>query len=247
MERYHETVSCFGTMFSGNVIGEKMPAHYAETVHATVQALSRLAHSDVRKRLQEFHRLAHDERAPVLLSHDSEILSNFESEFWPSCFVHLFPRGDCQERVEKGRDRGLPSFRWAKCLITRNDYLGWRNDVEFVSSLYNVLLRRDQLRAVYLAFEKRDFLSDADVESIAAITSHDFVSEVLVSGDCSTVREVLRRKNLDDKVRSAMDALEMCQRRVRGLEFEKSSTHFRFWHFVSGVGLFFTLLRALFA
>ena len=59
-------------------------------------------------------------------------------------------------------------------------------DVEFISSLYNVLLRRDQLRAAYLVVVKNQVLSAADVDNIAGITSHDFVSEVLASGDCSS-------------------------------------------------------------
>ncbi len=74
------------------------------------------------------------------------MLSIFDPDFWPHCFVDLFFRGDCQERVATGRQTFLPGFRWAKCLLTRHDFRGWSTNIEFVVSLYNILLRRAQMK-----------------------------------------------------------------------------------------------------
>ena len=38
--------------------------------------------------------------------------------------------------------------RWAKVLLTRDDFSLWRMDVEFVASVYDIHLRRDQMGAV---------------------------------------------------------------------------------------------------
>ena len=58
--------------------------------------------------------------------------------------------------------------------------------MEFISLFYNVLLRRDRMCAAYLVVTKNSVLFAADVDNIADFTSHDFVSEVLASGDCSS-------------------------------------------------------------
>ena len=244
MKQYRVFERCAEEMSAGNTC----TVRYAQSVHATVAALSRLAHEDVRKRLEEFHRLARGMKTAVLLGHDREFLSSFDSDFWPSCFVHLFPRGDCQERVPKYRQRNrhryLPPFIWAKVLLTRSDYRGWRMDVEFIACVYNVFLRREQMRSVYLATQREDFLSPEDAKTVSEVTSLDFVSEVLASGDCNSVHEVLRRKNLDVKLRRSMETLQLCQRRVRGSDSEKGNMVFRFTAlriFNGCSSLFFTL------
>ena len=67
--------------------------------------------------------------------------------FWHSCFVRLFPRGDCAERFSE-RLTFLPFGRWAECLLSRADADHWRTDVEFMASVYNIFLRRGQVNAV---------------------------------------------------------------------------------------------------
>ena len=119
---------------------------------------------------------------PVFVSKD--MLSSFDPEFWPHCFVDLFFRGDCAERVAGGRQAPMPAHRWAKCLLTRADFKGWRTNLEFVACLYNILLRRSQMRSVHLVMVKESRLSAADIQVLAEISARDFVSEALASGDC---------------------------------------------------------------
>jgi hypothetical protein len=110
-------------------VAATLGADYAEAVHAAVHALTQLTHKDIKERLVEFHRLDQSKQTPLQIKHTSEFLSNFDPDFWPSCFVHLFPRGDCLERALRPRATWIPDFRWAKCLITRADFRGWRMDV----------------------------------------------------------------------------------------------------------------------
>ena len=99
--------------------------------------------------------------------------------------MRLFPRGDCAEKC-LARTSILPSWRWAKCLLTRADFSLWRRDVEFVASLYNVFLRRDQVGAVEAAIKGSRF-SSANLADIQQITAKDLVAQALSSGDVNSV------------------------------------------------------------
>ena len=116
-------------------------------------------------------------------------------------------------------------------------------DVEFVACLYNVLLRRSQLRAVQMTMRQLAF-SSADTQALQETTASDLVAHALASGDCNSVRDVLRRKKLDDKLRTTFHYMHMAQRRVHGSEAQRETIHFKFramriWHGCSS--LFFTL------
>ena len=116
-------------------------------VATAVEALTKLHHQETLSKLQDFVRRDKDVCNELTIVHANEFLSSRNPLFWCSCFMRLFPRGDCAERCPQ-RSTPLPSWRWAKCLLTRFDSCLWRQNVEFIASLYNVFLRRDQINAV---------------------------------------------------------------------------------------------------
>ena len=119
----------------------------ALAVAEAVEGIAKLNHKDVLKKLEEFAAGQTSRYTTLVFSHGEQFLRSKDPLFWCMCFVRLFPRGDCAERCDERRS-SLPSWRWAKCLLTRADNNLWRLDVEFVASLYNIFLRRDQMQAV---------------------------------------------------------------------------------------------------
>ena len=155
--------------------------------------------------------------------------------------MRLFPRGDCAERCLE-RPTHLPSWRWAKFLLTRGDFSLWRLDVEFVASLYNVFLRRDQISAVEASM--KGSLSHANVNKIQKVTASGLVAHALSSGDVNSVRSLLKQKNLHGPLKQTFQRMQIIQRSVRGSEAEKDSIMpkffgLRLWSGCSS--LFFTL------
>ena len=74
-------------------------------IAAAVEALAKLHHKDTLSKLRQF--AAQDSTTgmtSVIIEHATEYMSNREPLFWFSCFVRLFPRGDCAmncpERVQ---------------------------------------------------------------------------------------------------------------------------------------------------
>ena len=116
-------------------------------VEAAVHALRALTNKKMREKLTAAAQHLERGDPDVRMTHREQFLNNFEKDFWASCFLDLFPRGDCQERSL--RRKQCPDWKWAT-LITRVDARRWRRSREFVACLYNVLLRRSQLRAVKL-------------------------------------------------------------------------------------------------
>ena len=95
--------------------------------------------------------------------------------------MRLFPRGDCAEKCH-GRSTKLPSWRWAKCLLTRADFPYWRMDVEFTATVYNIFLRRDQVRAVEASIKiSQGNLDKNNLESLQSITARDLVAQAMSS------------------------------------------------------------------
>ena len=130
--------------------------------------------------------------------------------------MRLFPRGDCAEKCLE-RSTSLASWRWAKCLLTRADFALWRLDVEFIASLYNLFLRRDQIGAVE-ASVKRAKHSNLDLEELQKVTATNLVTHALSSGDVNRVRDLLKRKNLDGPSRSTFN---ICSSSNAGFEGPK--------------------------
>ena len=156
-----------------------------------------------------------------MVTHTSDFLTNRNPLFWFSCFVRLFPRGDCAEKCVE-RPTHLVPWRWAKCLLTRRDFALWRQDVEFVASLYNVFLRRDQVNAVE-AFYRSQVFTQSELEELRGLTAASLIANALSSGDVNSVRALLRKKNLEAPIQRAFRSMQTIQRRVRGPEAEKDN------------------------
>ena len=145
--------------------------------------------------------------------------------------MRLFPRGDCAEKCH-GRSTMLPAWRWAKCLLTRVDFPYWRLDVEFVASLYNIFLRRDQVAAVE-ASVRSSKLTDDNLNDLQT-TATGLVAQALSSGDVNSVRDLLKKKDLDAPIQKTFRRMQIIQRSVRGSEAEKDNlipkfTALRIW------------------
>ena len=223
---------------------ERLKLEQAKAARAAAHALAELHNRDVVKQLRESIQVDLKKAAVLEITFDPKPLRNRDPDFWSFTFVHLFCRGDCQEGGAMGqRTAAIYARRWAKCLLTRADFKGWRMDVEFVASVYNILLRREQIKNVELTLKRSPF-SAADAHEIAKVDASDLVGAMLESGDCNTVREVLRKKKLDWKVRALFQKMQMIHRRTPGSEADKDALHNKFfamrvWNGCSS--LFFTL------
>ena len=191
-----------------------------------VEALGKLTHKEARAKLAAF--AARDqgrEGAALEVPFSNAFLSSGDPLFWYSCFVRLFPRGDCLERWN-ARSTTLPSWRWAKCLLTRADCSLWRRDVEFVASLYNIFLRRDQVSGVEATLRTLDA---GEMQQIQSLTADGLVRHALSSGDVNSVTTLLKKKGLELPVRVAFQKIQVSQRRVRGSEAEKDNIYPKFF------------------
>ena len=128
------------------MLNEKKIKH-AEYYAAAVKGINELANAKVTDQLKAWARSERADMDTLTIAHGNVFLSSKTPNFWASCFVSLFPRGDCQEMCS-ARVTRLPSSKWAKCLLNRADAVSWRKDVEFVATLFNVFLRRDQMNKV---------------------------------------------------------------------------------------------------
>ena len=155
-----------------------------------------------------------------MILHSTEFVVTSDPLFWYSCFVRLFPRGDCLEKCFE-RSVHLPSWRWAKCLLTRSDTALWRTDVEFVASLYNIFLRRDQVSAVEATVKRLDF-NEGTRKALHSLTAAGLMATALASGDVNSVRAVLK-KNLEEPIGKALREMNIAQSKVRGSEAERDN------------------------
>ena len=125
---------------------EKKARERVEAISIAVQALAALHLKEISNKLKTMMQHEKGQKAPLDIHHSREFLNNNDPLFWYSCCTRLFPRGECAEKIK--RTSTLPSWRWAKCLLTRADFPLWRLDVESVASLFNIFLRRAQVGAV---------------------------------------------------------------------------------------------------
>ena len=211
-------------------------------VAEAAEAFSRMHHKEAQKQLQQFLQQQQQDEQKIVVPYESDFLRSTDPNFWYSCFVRLFPRGDAQEKSVR-RMTHIPSWRWAKTLLTRADCSLWRCNVEFVACLYNVFLRREQISAVEILMKTRT-LSPSQLGELETLTADGLVAHALASGDVHSVRDLLRRKNLEAPLRLAFSTMQMIQRRVRGSDSEKDGLipqflAMRVWGGCSS--LFFTL------
>ena len=89
--------------------------------------------------------------------------------------------------------------------------------MEFIASLYNLFLRREQIGAVE-ACVKRAKHSNLDLEELQKVTATNLVTHALSSGDVNSVRDLLKRKNLDGPLRNTFN---ICSSSNAGFEGPK--------------------------
>ena len=107
----------------------------ATAIAVAVDALSKLQHKEVKKKLKELVEEQEKEVCKIqTVVHDTTFLKNTDPAFWFACFVRLFPRGDCAERCRE-RAVALSPWQWVRCLLKRADAPQWRTNVEFVAAL----------------------------------------------------------------------------------------------------------------
>ncbi len=220
---------------------QELRRKHAVALAAAVQGIADLSHQDVYKRLAAWAAQDTGKRPALLLTHGKQFFSSRDANFWGACFVRLFPRGDCQENCDD-RATPLPHAKWAKNLLTRADFSLWRMDVEFTASVYNIFLRREQMAAVEA--HVRQVRTTLDVDRLCEVTATGLIQSALASGDFNSVREGLRKKNLDAPVQAVLKNLQICLRSVRGSEGERDALLYKFraMHIWSGCSsLFFTL------
>ena len=97
------------------------------------------------------------------------------------------------------------------------------------------------MRAVHIEVSK---LSSREVELLSKVSADDILNAARASGDCDTLRKILRTDGLDDALKSTFRHMQTAQRNVRGSEASKTSlqnkfTAVRLWSGCSS--LFFTL------
>ena len=192
-------------------------AQKVKAVAEAVEALGDLHHKETMAKLKEFVAQNRSvDTASLVISHSADFFRSNDPLFWFSCFVRLLPRGDCAQKCLERSGPHLPAWRWAKCLLTRADFPLWRQDVEFVASLYNFFLRRDQIGAVEAYAASAPF-KEGEVEDLHQVTATGLVAQAMSSGDVNCVRDALRKKNLDKTVERAMRKLLIVQRSVKHL------------------------------
>ena len=165
----------------------------AKAATDAVYLLRKLTGQEAGEKLEAATKHLHSQDEYLSVTHKAVLLSNFYPDVWVSCFIDLSPRGDCQEKYR--RLRWLKDKVWAKTLIERGDFKCWRISLEFVASAYNVLLRRSQLTAVRLFVAAH---AESVVSELADICHQDIVAQMMASGECDSVRELLRKRGSVD-------------------------------------------------
>ena len=83
-------------------------------------------------------------------------------------------------------------------------------------------LRRAQVAAVEASVKSQSF-TRGQQDELQALTATGLVAHALSSGDVNSVRDALRRKNLDAPIQTALRRMQVAQRNVRGSEAEKDN------------------------
>ena len=225
-------------------LAQEKRAERMRAVAEAVQALAKLHHRDTLTQLSEFANLEKGHQAELVVPHSKDFLSSRDPLFWFSCFVSLFPRGDCAERCA-ARLKHLPPKQWVKTLLTRADTSMWRCDVEFVACVYNIFLRREQINAVE-AYIRSPRMTSEQMADLQALIAEGLFAAAMASGEVGSVRKLLQgsKTNLEKPVKSAFLHLQAIQRQVAGSESEKDNllpmfTALRIWSGCSS--LFITL------
>ena len=159
----------------------------AHTIGEAVHALHRLASREVREQLYQFVCQSEEGLLNMRIGHKPELLNSFRDDYWSQTLTHLFFRGDCCEVYEchgKRQFRGRP---WAKVLLKRCDFAGWKHSKEFAAMAANIFLRRQQMWGVHR------HMTSAGVQrsfaDLATIAPADFLNAALAAGECHSIRD----------------------------------------------------------
>jgi hypothetical protein len=205
----------------------------AEAVHA----LRALASSETRKTLIQFHEYMKGSEIVVPVGHATDLVNTFDPYWWVFCFTDLFFRGDFRIPT------GLGLRQWSHGLLQRKDFLGWAMSKEFAATAHNLIVRRAQMWNVHKYLVQSKY-SNIITEALKTIGPGDFVRSALAAGDCESIRQALRKKNIDTTVKSILKSMDVALRGVEGSESERDIFRFKFiaLHLWSGCSLlFFTL------
>ena len=101
----------------------------------------------------------------------------------------------------------------------RGDFALLRLDVEFVASLYNVFLRREQVTAVQASLTESRPSPENQVDQ--KITAAGIMSYALGRGDVNSVKDLLKRRDLHKPLHNIFRQMQVIQRKGRGSEAEK--------------------------
>ena len=189
--------------------------HLAEAIHD----LHRLANQEIRKQLIDF--VSRDDGGAVCMNvcHAPDLLNSFDVEFWTHTLTCLFYRDDCHETYERHGRRNLRGRQWAEQLINRVDFRGWALFKEFAAMAANIDVRRRQMYGVFRHVNSQNF--QRDVAEIHGIDSLDVVKAALAAGECYSIRDALRKKNIDTKVKTVLRHMKLALRDVEGSEGER--------------------------
>ena len=231
----------------------------------TVRIVQRLTSEDTRKELEEFCR--QDNQAQkgltVAFGHSSELLSFFAPEFWPWCFVELFPYGDCSEHVDLSiftdddayssrpspqmqgsstREATLRGKAWSKVLLLRADHRRWRLHPEWLATAFSAMLQREQMHAIKMAIRQPAFQRDAS--KLDGLRSEELLHAAEQLGQHACVRDALRSSGVPPRVKTLLTRMQLAQQDVRCTDAYRSSMQKKFsalrlWH--GSQIVFFTL------
>lgn len=187
-----------------------------------VQALKALEAAETQEKLKEFCAQYDGDRAVLRIGHEGKPLNTFRPDWWVVTFTDLFYRGDCKEQ------KGLKVRSWAKVLMQRHDFPGWATSKEFAASAMNIAIRRAQMWAVYRYCAKPNGPFNALRPLLLELKPDEFLKAALYAGECATVRDALRKKNIDVKVKNALRSMDIAMRGVEGTEAERELFRLKF-------------------
>ena len=87
--------------------------------------------------------------------------------------------------------------------------------------VHNVDLRRRQMWGVYSHIASPHTSFRRDVNAIDTLEARDLLHVALAAGECRSIREALRKKNVDTKVKSVLRTMKLALRNVPGSEGER--------------------------
>jgi hypothetical protein len=194
----------------------------AEAVHA----LKSLGNKEARGRLNDHERKRTGNIVLIQHGHEPTFLSHFEPTFWTCAFADLFPYDDCHEKYPHVH-QSIKLRKLANVLTCRAVFLRWRESLEYCGVVYNLCVSRAHMYNIHKFTMTNKWFqrTAADLETLGA---DEWIEQALRCGECYNVRDALRRKGLDDRVRTLLSQMQVASRDVEGSAAARSALRFRF-------------------